>query len=263
MSQRVVTDIGNYIGSFVASDSNNFTGAWKEYLRVCVTIELDKPSKRRMKLKKNSENWCWVTFKYEAVPTFCFICGLIGHSEKYCEKIFDVPADQIEKPYGVWMRADPKCRNHTMGNKWLRHGGSFPVGSQAYKGDQRDKKDAIFTTVKKGSYLNKSGEGSDKVATVRQFSISENQAQDIQILITDTNSNYEAGREKDLEDENTRLTVTDPKRRRTNGPRKIGISVDENTTTEDENMLEDQEKDNSSSKNGIMAGAAGQARHAL
>lgn len=100
-SQRMVADIGNYIGKFVESDPNNFVGAWQDYLRIRVNIALDKPLKRRMKLRKNGDNWCWVTFKYESIPTFCFICGLIGHNERFYEKLFDTPADQIERPYGV------------------------------------------------------------------------------------------------------------------------------------------------------------------
>lgn len=91
MAQRVVTDIGNYIGSFVESDANKFIGVWRDYLRVRVTISIDKPLKRRMKLIKSEAMWCWVNFKYEGIPTFCFICGMIGHSEKYCEKIFEIP----------------------------------------------------------------------------------------------------------------------------------------------------------------------------
>lgn len=62
MSQRVVTDIGNYIGKFVEFDANNFVGVWREYFRVRVSILLNVPLKRRMKLKKSDTNWCWVNF---------------------------------------------------------------------------------------------------------------------------------------------------------------------------------------------------------
>lgn len=34
MSQRVVKDVGNYIGEYIESDNNNFVGVWREYLRV-------------------------------------------------------------------------------------------------------------------------------------------------------------------------------------------------------------------------------------
>lgn len=129
MSQRVVQDIGNYIGEFVESDSNNFVGVWREYLRVRVSIPLDKPLKRRMKLRKNADTWCWVNFRYEGVPTFCFICGRMGHNEKFCERIFDTPLENIERPYGIWMKAEPRRRNHVIGSKWLRQGGQIPATS--------------------------------------------------------------------------------------------------------------------------------------
>lgn len=99
LSQRVVTDLGNYIGKFIKSDANNFVGVWHEYFRVRVSIPLNIPFKRRMKLKKKDTNWCWINFKYEGIPTFCFICGMIGHSDKFCEKLFDTPEGMIEKPY--------------------------------------------------------------------------------------------------------------------------------------------------------------------
>lgn len=127
MSLRVVKDIGNYIGHFIESDTNNFTGVWREYLRVRVSISLDSPLKRRMKLKKNVEQWSWVNFKYEGAPTFCFICGLIGHSDKFCEQLFETPKELITKPFGPWMRAEPRRKNHTIGTKWLRSGSGFPA----------------------------------------------------------------------------------------------------------------------------------------
>lgn len=51
MAQKVVTDIGNYIGAFIELDKNNFIGVLRDYLRVRTTIRIDKPLKKRMKLK--------------------------------------------------------------------------------------------------------------------------------------------------------------------------------------------------------------------
>ncbi|XP_074373435.1 uncharacterized protein LOC141713759 [Apium graveolens] len=142
MSQRVATDIGNYIGSYVDGDPNNFIGVWREYLRIRVSIPLDKPIKRRIKIKKSAKEWCWVNFQYEAIPAFCFIYGLIGHGERFCDRIFDSPADSIEEPYGAWLRAEPKRRNHTIGAKWLRTRGSSqgPIfGEGGISGKDMDK----------------------------------------------------------------------------------------------------------------------------
>lgn len=117
MSQRVITDVGNYIGRFIQSDENNFVGVWREFFRVRVSIPIDKPLKRRMKLKKSDTDRCWVNFKYENIPTFCFICGKVGHSDKFCEKLFDTMEGKVEKPFGTRMRAEPRRRTYTMGNK--------------------------------------------------------------------------------------------------------------------------------------------------
>lgn len=38
MSQRVATDIGNYIGKYDDGDPNNFVGVWREFLRIRVSI---------------------------------------------------------------------------------------------------------------------------------------------------------------------------------------------------------------------------------
>lgn len=131
MSQRVVQDVGNYIGKFIEFDGNNFVGVWREYLRVRVTIDLKSPLKRQMKLRKSQTVWTWVNFKYKGIPTFCFICGMIGHGEKFCERLFETSAEEIEKPYGVRMKAKPRRCNHTMSSKWLRQGGKNPVSFPA------------------------------------------------------------------------------------------------------------------------------------
>lgn len=122
MSERVCKDVGNYIGEFLEADRNNFVGVWRDYLRVRVRMQIDKPLKRRMKIKKSGGDWFWVNFKYEHVPTFCFICGLLGHAEKFCSRIFETPADEIMKPYGPWMKATPRRQQYLTGSKWLRSG---------------------------------------------------------------------------------------------------------------------------------------------
>ncbi|KAF4383931.1 hypothetical protein G4B88_016364 [Cannabis sativa] len=94
----------------------------REYLRVRVTVNIDIPLKRRMKLKKTGGEWFYANFKYEFVPTFCFICGIIGHSENFCHKLFDTPEEELVKPYGNFMRAPPRRKNYLLGAQYLRMG---------------------------------------------------------------------------------------------------------------------------------------------
>lgn len=105
MSEKIITEVGNQIGRFVSSCPTNFNGVWRKYMCVRVTIDLSKPLKRRMEIRKIGNEWMWITFKYQNVPTFCFICGLLGHSEKYCSQLFEKPECEIIKMYGNWMRA--------------------------------------------------------------------------------------------------------------------------------------------------------------
>lgn len=89
MYEKVLKAVGDYIGKFVVSCPKNFTGVWRDYLRVRVLINIEKPLKRRMKIFRNKEECFWVNFKYERLPTFCFLCGVIGYSEKLCHKLFN------------------------------------------------------------------------------------------------------------------------------------------------------------------------------
>lgn len=249
MSQRVVTDIGNYIGKFVESDANNFIGVWREYFRLRVSILLDVSLKRRMKLRKSESNWCWVNFKYENIPAFCFICGLVGHSDKFCEKLFETPTELIAKPYGTWMRAEPRSRNHTSGSKWLRMGGVSQ--GNASKEDGGDKsvneigaeeiRKAGKTGTEKESSLNKS----QSVNEIPDFlKTSFNKLPRDREIISIKEGNTTDG-------DNNEILVTDSKRRR------MGLE-DSNPDTEI-NMSPNEEDQNQ--KNLVLVGAAVQARH--
>ncbi|XP_060965514.1 uncharacterized protein LOC133034443 [Cannabis sativa] len=115
MLENIVRSAGEYVGRFVKSDSKNFNGLWRDYLRVRATIDIDKPLKRRMKLCKENGDWIWANFQYEHLPTFCFACGIIGNSERFCPRRFDQPLEQIAKPYGIGMRAQLKKQNYLIG----------------------------------------------------------------------------------------------------------------------------------------------------
>lgn len=135
MSEKVNEEIGNQVGKFVSSCPSNFKGLWREYMRIRVTLDINKPLKRRMKIRKSGNEWIWITFKYENVPTFCFICGLMGHSDKFCSRIFDTPENEITRPYGTWMRAPFKRQTKMIGAKWLRNGEEDASGKESAGGN--------------------------------------------------------------------------------------------------------------------------------
>lgn len=67
-----------------------------------------------MLIRQSGDVWFWITFKYENVPTFYFICEMIGHSDKFCSKLFVTPENEIVSLYEVWMRAPSKTNSNQL-----------------------------------------------------------------------------------------------------------------------------------------------------
>ncbi|KAH9717190.1 CCHC-type domain-containing protein [Citrus sinensis] len=136
MSEKILKDIGNYIGIFLASDENNLMGVWRNYMRIRVSMDVRKPLKRRMKLKKAGGDWIWVDFKYERLNIFCFTCGLLGHTAQQCPKLYDCPKGEIVPVYGHWLKAPTRRNVINSGERWLRQGPLETV--ETSKGKSKD-----------------------------------------------------------------------------------------------------------------------------
>lgn len=59
ISEKVAKVIGGYIGTFISADPTNFDGLWKTFLRIRVRINITKPLKKTMKMKKPGGEWFW------------------------------------------------------------------------------------------------------------------------------------------------------------------------------------------------------------
>ncbi|XP_019183734.1 PREDICTED: uncharacterized protein LOC109178651 [Ipomoea nil] len=104
-SDVILEQIGNFIGTFVKCD-DRFTGApWRTFYQIRVSILVARPIKRRMKLVKRDKITCWVTFKYERLHNFCFFCGLMGHSHRFCLKAREAGILVDQYPYRIDLRA--------------------------------------------------------------------------------------------------------------------------------------------------------------
>ncbi|XP_019176855.1 PREDICTED: uncharacterized protein LOC109172160 [Ipomoea nil] len=100
-SPDFIIKIGDYIGSFIASDPFNFGGAWKSFYRIRARMNVLDPIKRRMKLIRRDGSTHWVTFKYERLGTFCYCCGCLGHSDKFCRIAYEKGILPDEYPFGA------------------------------------------------------------------------------------------------------------------------------------------------------------------
>ena len=107
MSEEVGKELGNNIGRFIEMDRRARQFEQAKFMRIRVDIQLDKPLRRGGSVASVEGEKCWVSFRYERLPTFCFQCGMLGHDEKHCL----VPPDQQNpRQYGDWLRAQGNSR---------------------------------------------------------------------------------------------------------------------------------------------------------
>ncbi|KAL8148452.1 hypothetical protein AgCh_005717 [Apium graveolens] len=47
---------------------------------------------------------------------------VVGHSENFCNSLFNTHEEEIVRPYGAWLRAPFRKQNKLVGSRWLREG---------------------------------------------------------------------------------------------------------------------------------------------
>lgn len=55
---------------------------------------------KEKKIKKSGGEWRVVHFTYERLSIFCFVCGIIGNTEHYCEKLLQCEDDDGVRGWG-------------------------------------------------------------------------------------------------------------------------------------------------------------------
>ncbi|XP_019158440.1 PREDICTED: uncharacterized protein LOC109155162 [Ipomoea nil] len=67
--------IGSFLGTLVKMDDRNFGGSMRTFYRVRVTIDITKPLKKQMKLKKDNGSWAYVDFRMRGCQPFASYVG--------------------------------------------------------------------------------------------------------------------------------------------------------------------------------------------
>ena len=86
-------------------------------MRVRVDLPIDKPLRRGGYVTNMDGERCWVSSKYERLPTFRFTCGKIGHDEKHCGMMIE--KQPLEWQNGEWMRAGGTSKGTNEGSRAL------------------------------------------------------------------------------------------------------------------------------------------------
>ncbi|CAK8566017.1 unnamed protein product [Lathyrus sativus] len=106
--------LGGVLGKFEELDSKEAHRNGR-FLRIKVNIDLKKPLKIGT-MVRFKEKILRVHFKYECLPTFCFICERVGHQLKDCKPVGDLSKEGFEVleeqdlAFGACLRASPLPR---------------------------------------------------------------------------------------------------------------------------------------------------------
>lgn len=103
MDRQVAIEVGGAVGEVLAIDGRDRNGCWIEYMRIRVKLDTSKPLRRVVYMvgKDGKELMC--TIKYERLPTFCYVCGCIGHNTRRCE-LYAQEMSSSEFQFGNWLR---------------------------------------------------------------------------------------------------------------------------------------------------------------
>lgn len=84
MSEAVGKQLGDFFGEFLLYDARNNSSIWMEYMRIKIRIDVRRPLKRKKMITRKNGTKFVVNCKYERLGDFCFVCGLVSHTERYC-----------------------------------------------------------------------------------------------------------------------------------------------------------------------------------
>lgn len=120
MTEAVGKQLGNFFGEFLLYDVKNNTSIWRECMRIKIKLDVRKPLKRKKRITRRNGSEFIVTCKYERLGDFCFSCGLVTHTDRFCRRFIDKRGDEGIKEWGTWLRAVPRRSAGQERSKWLR-----------------------------------------------------------------------------------------------------------------------------------------------
>ncbi|KAK1403248.1 hypothetical protein POM88_002853 [Heracleum sosnowskyi] len=121
------------------------------------------------------------------------------------------------KPYGTWMRAEPRRRSHSMGSKWLRTGGSTPVTVANEDAGGKSPAEIIATEISQGGKTggDKAGKPNDNMQVIGEKSgVVTGVVNKSTILIPPIVENESVRAGNNADGDSNEIIVSDPKRRR-------------------------------------------------
>ncbi|KAL0456756.1 UNVERIFIED_CONTAM: hypothetical protein Slati_1014800 [Sesamum latifolium] len=88
MTKEVAAFIGNRLGKFKEVEADDNGEVWGSSVRIPVALDMTKALKRALKIRTVMGDEHLISFTYERLPNFCYLCGCLGHQSRQCELEF-------------------------------------------------------------------------------------------------------------------------------------------------------------------------------
>lgn len=88
-------------------------------MRIQIKLDVRRPLKRKKKITRRNRTEVVFSCKYERLWDFCFSCGIVSHTERYCKRFLDRKNDDGSREWGIWLKAPPRRVAGQAKSKWL------------------------------------------------------------------------------------------------------------------------------------------------
>lgn len=168
MTEAVGKALGNFFGEFLEYDTKNNTSIWRECMRIRIRLDVRRPLKRKKKITKKDGKEFIVTCKYERLGEFCFSCGMVTHTDRFCRKFIDKRGSEGDKEWGLWLKAPPRRAANQNQSRWLREEGDDrweariggETNSQDFRGENHS---TVGKEIIRGSNSRKGGNTESRI----------------------------------------------------------------------------------------------------
>ncbi|KAL6191251.1 hypothetical protein ACLB2K_037642 [Fragaria x ananassa] len=95
------------MGTLVEAENPNSPEGRGRFLRIRVQIDSRHPLQRNLRFNRGNP-MLKAQFRYERLSDFCYYCGCLGHTFRFCPQMKDIDSRSIDQSsfmYGDWMRA--------------------------------------------------------------------------------------------------------------------------------------------------------------
>lgn len=120
MFEAVGKQLEKIFGEFLKYDPKNSNSIWWEYMTIRIRIDVSRSLKRKKKINRKDCPEFVVSCKYERLGDFCFYCGMLTHTERFCQKKLEVKEPTNVRDWGSWLRSAPRTITAQGKSKWLR-----------------------------------------------------------------------------------------------------------------------------------------------